>query len=348
MDVKTLLKEKKEHILDYATTFFAEKKADWNDTNEWGIDSVDRLLTFIQEGKMVRGSFVLWTAELLGREEKEALPVALAMECLQAALLAHDDIMDDDVIRRGMPTLHEQYKQFAQTRPIEQKKHFGTSMAICVGDLALFLAYELLAKTNDAQLTALFSKHIALVGLGQMQDVYWGMSETIPSQDEILRMYEQKTAVYTFSLPFMLGAKLANATPQLHEQLDALGKLMGKLFQIKDDELGLFSDDETLGKTIGIDILTGKKTLHYILLLSKITLQEKEQLRHIQQQKQFLPGDKDFINELLEKYLIQATIQQQVDDLLAQARELIGTMNVAPKGKQLLELLLLFIMERTS
>jgi geranylgeranyl diphosphate synthase type I len=348
MDVKTLLKEKKEHILTYATTFFAEKKEDWKQTNEWGPDSLNRLLTFIQEGKMVRGSFVLWTAELLGKKEEDALPVALAMECLQAALLAHDDIMDDDVLRRGMPTLHEQYAQLSQTRPIEQKKHFGVSMAICVGDLALFLAYELLAKTNDAQLIGTFSKHISLVGLGQMQDVYWGMSTIVPEAEDILRMYEQKTAVYTFSLPFLLGGQLAGANPQLQEDLDMLGKLMGKLFQIKDDELGLYSDDDTLGKTTGLDILSAKKTLHYVLLLSRMSKEEQERLLRIQQQQTFLAGDKAFVAEILVRHDIQQTIQTQVDDLLAQARKLIATMNLPTKGKELLELLLLFILERTT
>lgn len=346
MDVKALLTEKKQVITAYLKDFFAEKKSRWNRLNEWGPDVLDRLEEFMSKGKMVRGAFVLWTAQSLGAKEEDALPAAAAMEFLQAALLVHDDIMDEDELRRGLMSVHKQYRHLGFDRGLERADHFGVSMGVCVGDLALFLAYEVLARTGDATLISLFSEKSAVVGLGQMQDVYWGMSPHVPDQDAIVSMYEHKTATYTFCLPFLLGARVAKKNGELVERLDDLGKLMGKLFQIKDDELGLYGSDKELGKSIGIDLVTGKKTLHYTTLLSLASGEEQERLRTLQVSDTVSDDDFSFAHGLLEKYDVRSLVGQQVDVLLSAAESLIEGLEVPAAGKELLRSLLQYILER--
>ncbi|MCF7799050.1 polyprenyl synthetase family protein [Candidatus Woesearchaeota archaeon] len=348
MDIKTLLNKKRERILVYIDEFLEEKHEEWATINAWGPDAIKRLKVFISKGKMVRGAFVLSTAELFGVEEQDALPVAAAMEFIQAALLAHDDIMDNDAIRRGMPALHKQYELFGEEKNIPAAGHFGMSMSICLGDLAIFLAYELLAKTNNAHIIDFFSKRIAIVGLGQMQDVYWGLADIIPLQKEILSMYEHKTAMYTFCLPFTLGALVARQQGNILQQLETLGKHIGILFQIKDDELGLYGDGDVLGKSIGIDIVTGKKTIYYATLVAQATQQEKEELARIQHSGKINAQDVAFFHELLEKYDVTTSVQEITTTARTQAEELIAQLLVSIQGKETLTALLQYVLERNS
>lgn len=242
---------------------------------KWGRDATARLASFTAKGKAIRGSLALYVAETLGGGESEdALKLAAALELMQSGLLIHDDIMDRDRSRRGSPTVFYQYAADANRYGIVDAYHYGESMGICAGDIAFYIAFGMVSTldTHPKRLRRIldtFSLEYARVAAAQMADVHYGGSRDPIARKEILAVYKYKTARYTFSMPMALGAILAGADDRTVASLEDFGESLGVLFQLKDDELGMFGDPDKLGKPVGSDIREGKKTLLYAILLEE-------------------------------------------------------------------------------
>ncbi|NCO88879.1 polyprenyl synthetase family protein, partial [Candidatus Roizmanbacteria bacterium] len=195
------------------------------------------LQAFNLKGKLLRGMLVLLINKMEGGQINEkVLNVATAMELVHSGLLIHDDIMDKDLFRRGFPTIH---------------KSFGQSMAICAGDWLFCKAIELI---DDNELIKIMSVGVQQVMHGQILDVFFSETNNNPNQSTILDIYRKKTAFYSFSLPFKLGAMLQKASLKKLDILNSLGENLGLIFQIKDDEMGIFGDEKATGKPTGSDI----------------------------------------------------------------------------------------------
>jgi geranylgeranyl diphosphate synthase type I len=256
-----------------------------------GEESLERIVEFCSRGKMIRGCLVFLGAQAAGilptnqwHAVEKALPgVAAAMELFQAGLLAHDDIMDRDLTRRGAPTIHARYASEAREAGCADAAHLGEALGICLGDLCYFEAYALLERSlaglpRSGEMIGLCSSVLSDVAVAQMSDVAWGAGTSDPSEDEILAMYRGKTARYSFSLPLAAGA-LAADDPELASALSALGDGLGMLFQIRDDELGLFGSPAETGKAVGSDLREGKKTLFRSRLLGSAPDTEQDRLQ---------------------------------------------------------------------
>jgi len=120
------------------------------------------------------------------------------------------------------------------------------------------------------RLVTLLGQEIAKVGVAQMADVANGHSSRAATEEEILAVYRYKTGRYTFSLPLMLGAILAEADASIVETLSAWGELQGIVFQIRDDDLGVMGETDEIGKPAGSDISANKQTLHRLHLLDRL------------------------------------------------------------------------------
>jgi geranylgeranyl diphosphate synthase type I len=186
--------------------------------NAWGPDTAKRLLAFAVQGKMVRGGLALLGFEAHARRAapRSVVLMAAALEIVHSSLLIHDDIMDNDRLRRGARTVFAQYEDMGRKSRAADSARFGLSMGICAGDVGYFVAWDVLARlpidlTRKCSLMALVSRELAFVGLGQMQDVAFGSFPDAPARREVLALYLNKTARYTFSLPLMAGAMLAGA-----------------------------------------------------------------------------------------------------------------------------------------
>ncbi|MFP4642954.1 MAG: polyprenyl synthetase family protein [Spirochaetales bacterium] len=267
------LQKRKSTITDYLTHYLKEECHDLLSGQQFGHDMVERLLDFTLRGKMIRGSLVFLGAELYEHEESDPALVRMAavMELLQSFLLIHDDIMDRDRVRRGSPSIYAQYDEFGKSEGIDDHLHFGEAMGICAGDVAIFLATSLIADASVPDkyrnpLLAAVSREIVRVGIAQMGDVYHGVSANAVSEADVINVYRFKTGRYTFSLPLMCGAILAGASVEDQRVLGQIGEGLGIVFQIKDDEIGLFGSSDAIGKTVGSDIASDKKTLHRIAL----------------------------------------------------------------------------------
>jgi geranylgeranyl diphosphate synthase type I len=312
--IKAHFARKKERILPWLTSFL-EQEADYlckQYTPELpsGINGYltwrRRLEAFLSEGKMIRGGLVLITEEFYrGTVSSGALAAASAMELMQAGLLIHDDIMDRDILRRGALSLYHQYQLLSRERGLRDPDHSGESLGICLGDIAFFLAMQALGQTGhtameNRNMWTLISREFNLVALAQMRDVVYGASLQPVPLDDLIRLYACKTGRYTFSLPMMLGAILGGARESRLEMLSLFGEELGIVFQLKDDEIGLFGDPVETGKPADSDLAEGKQTVLMSLILKRLSGKEREKVLTILKSGSPSREDGDFVRRCAE------------------------------------------------
>jgi farnesyl diphosphate synthase len=205
-------------------------------------------------GKALRAFLVLESARMNGVKADAALMPALAIECIHAYSLVHDDLpcMDDDDLRRGQPTVHRKWNEHT---------------AVLAGDALQTLAFELLAQPDGAgpaiqvelvRSLAIAAGHSGMVG-GQMMDIAAETRETPYSLEQIKQVQHGKTgALIRWSAT--AGAVLAQADPARRQALDRYGECLGLAFQIWDDVLDIEGDAQAMGKAVGKDADRGKAT----------------------------------------------------------------------------------------
>jgi len=199
-------------------------------------------------GKRMRPALLLMACDLFGGNIDDALSPALAIEVFHNFTLMHDDIMDNAATRRGLPTVHVQ---------------FGTNAAILSGDVLIALAQESLSKMGSSfasRMIAEFANGFRMVCEGQALDKEYETRENI-SVAEYLAMIDLKTAK-VLELAGVLGA--LSGTGEYLEEIRSLAHHLGLAFQIGDDLLDLTATHAELGKTIGGDILEGKRTFLFV------------------------------------------------------------------------------------
>ena len=339
----------RERIAATLVRFFEEKKGWLARVNALGPDVGQRLLEFSLQGKMIRGCLVQVGHSLAcggagDREEPDAvLPAAAAMELFQSGLLIHDDIMDHDALRRGKPSIFRQYADAAARDRSADPPRTGEALGICAGDISYFLAFELLTRMAAGpavlrDVLALCARELSAVGIAQMQDVSWGGAAQGRTDEEILRMYTWKTGRYSFSLPLVAGALIGGAPTDVCGALERLGECFGILFQIHDDELGLFGTEEELGKPVGSDVREGKKTLFHARLMAGASPNERRRLAGIFGNPACTPDDLEYVRARARP--VRIGLKPLVAELSARARSMIENLSAKKEDRQaLIELL---------
>lgn len=213
-------------------------------------------------GKAVRPTLALLTAQAAGGELEAALPAAVAVELVHNFSLLHDDVMDGDVVRRHRPTAWAA---------------FGIGPAILAGDALLTLAFDTLAATGDVHAqTAVRILGAAVQELvdGQAADVAFESRVDVELQ-ECLDMAQGKTAAL-LGCACALGELAATGDPERVERMRAFGVSLGLAFQLVDDTLGIWGDPARTGKAIHADIVARKKSLPVVAALRSGTQAGRE------------------------------------------------------------------------
>lgn len=327
--------------------FLRAKQAD-HITGEWGDDFLQRLQTFAGGGKLLRGCLVCfgyhaWSGK---RPTKQVIGAALAIELAHSSLLIHDDIMDGDELRRGRPSMHRQYEVAAGRRRLADPLGFGLGMALSGGDVALLLAFELLGKTNGSAAQQIFIGQLLQTCGGQMQDIYLGAAGAEPGRRAIYEVMEQKTAGYTIALPLAMGAALAGQPLPVLQAVQATGRLIGIIFQIRDDELGVLGNRRQTGKPVGADIRENKKTLLRYHLMQRCTADERQKLARIFGNPAATYANIRLVQTLLRRYKISELTAKEVEGLHRDAQAHMERLTIPRTSKQALEALLAFCSER--
>ncbi len=326
---------------------------------KWAKDVFRRLKSFAVNGKLFRGSLCLAIATELKKEfpssqlPEDYLKIATSLELIHSALLIQDDIMDQDQLRRNQSTIHQQYQQLAENQNFAQTQLFGLSAAICVSDLCQFLAWELISSTRlnthiKDKLIKIISHDINQTALAQISDCEFALSPQDPTQEEILAMYLAKTGHYTFSLPMLCGAGLAGLKDKKSLGLLAkIGEKLGIIFQIKDDELGIYGETENTGKPVGNDIKENKKTIWRYYLLKSAPTAEKAKLNKLFGNKNLKPEDLNLIKQAMIDYQVKNKIDQLIEQKSQLVKKNIQQLKM-PQLNQFLENLLEFNLQRNK
>lgn len=236
-------------------------------------------------GKRLRGALLYYGyLGAGGKDKKSVLKAAAAAEIGHLFVLMHDDIVDHGTLRHNVETLNKKYAdpKYSKANPI----HFGNSMALIIGDMIYAIMNKIILEAKFDQkslLSGLLQLHKVSIttAIGQIQDISIG-NKAIVSSKEVLAMYKNKTAKYTFEGPLRIGMILAGCTDKktLTEVSDYAIPI-GISFQIQDDILGIFGNEEQLGKSIVSDIEEGKNTLLFVKALELSSSEQKKMLRAI-------------------------------------------------------------------
>lgn len=321
-------------LIPYIQDFLRSHDEAWQG-QRWGNDAVSRFSEFSVTGKLVRGSLVLLAYELFSDSSFEpALPLAAAVECMHSALLIHDDYIDLDNLRRGKPSIPQQYRQLAQEKLYPNSTHVGNALSLCLGDIGFFWGFEFLSKIHAnpevyANLIKYFAREYQVVGLGEMDDIHLGVTQEPVTEAEILTVYRYKTARYTFVMPVVLAGILADADQELIRKLEAIGEKMGVIFQIKDDELGIFGTEEQIGKPVTSDVREGKKTLYYLYGLEKAQAKDKQVLLQAFGNPELNFEDLEKVREVLKKSGAVQAVATKVATLESEVSTLVTQLNNA-------------------
>lgn len=242
-------------------------------------DMFEKLAEFtLRGGKRTRPALLYYSyIGFSGKNPEKLLPLCVACELMQSFLLIHDDIMDQSDIRRGGKTIHQ---QFSDKRP-----YSGESMAILVGNLAGYLGLRAISDVEfepmqKNQIMDLYSQICIDAGYGQALDISFETLDSL-NEEKIYTIYRYKTARYTSEFPLLSAAILANQDEKTLLCIKDIAIDLGILFQIRDDILGLFGDDETTGKQSSLDLIQGKKTLLVCKAFEKSNTQQKQHLSYV-------------------------------------------------------------------
>lgn len=348
--LEVLNKNKKDIMLKMEEEL--EKWLEENPEDRWRKDSKEKLLEMAEKGKMVRGSLIIEINNYYGGKEKEkALKAAAAVELMHTGILMHDDIIDDDTKRRGIDSFRTQYRKLGEEEGINRSQRFGDGMAISAGDIAFFLAQYIISDINSEKgksnkVMSRFASEFANVGLAELKDVYYGFSSFEPDENEITALYREKTARYTFSMPMEIGGIIAEVDEEEIEKLYNIGQKIGIIFQIKDDELGLFGDEEEIGKNKSSDLDENKKTLHRKRLLEKLNNEKARKIKHKMYEGDLNRQDKEEIISLMEELSVKDEIRNEMKEYAVEINEDLKQLEISDKGKLFLEQITNFCLER--
>ncbi len=227
-------------------------------------EPVDYILS--NGGKRLRPILVLMACDLFQPPIEKAFPAAYAVEIFHNFTLLHDDIMDESLVRRGVPSVPAK---------------FGNHTAILSGDVMLVYAYEYLSKLPASILPEVmktFNQFAREVCEGQAFDMDFETSDHVEISD-YLKMIELKTAVLIAGA-LKIGGIIGEAKAKDLLNLYEFGRNIGIAFQLQDDILDTFGDPEKFGKRIGGDIIQNKKTYLILKALELANADQKEILKH--------------------------------------------------------------------
>ncbi|MBQ9025014.1 MAG: polyprenyl synthetase family protein [Methanobrevibacter sp.] len=288
-------------------------------------------------GKMLRPALSLITAEAVGGQKENALKAGSAIELIHTFSLIHDDIMDQDDMRRGMPSVHNVW---------------GDDVAILAGDTLFSKAFEIIINSNQeltspAQInSALATVADACVKICEGQALDMGFEDRFDvSEDEYMEMIFKKTGAL-IAAATKVGAIMGGASDEVIDAMYEYGRLIGLAFQIQDDYLDIASDEETLGKPIGSDIGKGKMTIIAINGLSSAG-EDAEKLLEILKDTNNSQDDIDLAIEILTKCGAIEYARNLALDSVNKAKEVLEILPDS-SSKQVLADIADFVLERQS
>ena len=291
----------------------------------------------MRTGKRLRPALLMWGCGLFEGDIKQSEYAAAAVEVYHNWTLVHDDIIDADELRRGMPATHTELEMYARDNykiGINKLKKFGSDFAILAGDLQHAWAINLLLKSTkrgvSSNIVTALCKDLCgtlareLVS-GEALDVdfsYRNLEDVTP--EEVERMIYLKTgSLFNYSL--IAGAKIAlkidNNQDKRLQKLTEFATSAGIAFQLRDDWLGIFGNTKSLGKPLGSDICSAKPTMLILDALKNSTQNDRKKLRSFIGVPDISSEDLETIRSLVKKSGAEKNILEKCLDLRNYAKK---------------------------
>jgi geranylgeranyl diphosphate synthase type II len=284
-------------------------------------------------GKRLRPFLVLISAKAVGGNFEDVYNAAVAVEILHNFTLVHDDIMDNADKRRGFPTTHVKY---------------DLSTAILAGDNLIAIAYKQLLKDVKGDVPRLvntFTDGIIEVCEGQSYDKEFETQDEV-TVDEYRCMISKKTAALAETC-CSIGAQIGGGRDEDIEALSNYGKNLGIAFQFQDDLLDIIGDENEFGKSVGGDLVEGKKTFLFLKALEKADGKVKEDLMRVVKNKGISRDEVPYYKKIYEDLGVIEESKKEIKAYNNQALEAIEDIK-DKHAKKVMEELAHYLVDRSK
>ncbi len=281
----------------------------------------------VNGGKRLRPYMVIRSCQILKGKVSNAMPAASAVEMVHNFTLVHDDIMDNDEMRHGVPTVH---------------KKFGMPIAILAGDVLFSKAFQVITDSKlspnaTIQLVSRLAKACVDVCEGQLLDVKMAEERKIPSQAEYITMIGKKTAAL-FDVSCAMGAICATNKVKDISNLSSFGRNLGIAFQITDDLIGVMGDSKITKKPVGNDLREGKKSLPILMAIKSAKGNERKVILKAFGNSKISRNDLDKAVEVIRSLGIEENVRKQALKYAEKAEKSLGSYT-GPAKAELISLL---------
>ena len=274
-------------------------------------------------GKRFRSSLTLMATDLFSNQPLLAINEAIAIELFHNFTLIHDDIMDKAPIRRNLPAVHKKWDE---------------NIAILSGDLLYAIVNQLLSNSpsQSPTLHQIFQQTAVEVCEGQSLDMEFEKLEIISISD-YLKMIQLKTAVLV-ACSLKMGALIGGASDKDAQLLYDFGFNLGTSFQIHDDILDVFPNENNFGKQVGGDIIEKKKTILFVDFLRKASTEDKNMVNDIIDDKQL--SNNQIVSKVKDFYLkydVLKVSQESKNDFYNKSMVSLRNLSLSEEKKKIIE-----------
>ena len=315
--------------------------------NVYGLGKISPILSssikefIVRDGKRVRPA--LMVIGYLGFAKKPAPGLynsAISIELLHDFMLVHDDIIDKSLTRRGLPSMHSNFN--ALIKNTHGLKFSGQDMGIVAGDVLYSLALKafMTIKVEPSLKEKALSRFIDAAfytGCGEFIELI-NDTKSLPEVglEDIYKVYDYKTAYYTFACPLACGAILAGASKKDVDALFEYGLALGRAFQINDDILGLYGNQKKIGKSPLTDLQESKKTLLIWHAYNHSGALDKKYILKVMTKKKVITGDLNRIRQIVKNSGSLDYARNEIEKLDKKAKHLVSSSQIKDKYKKTL------------
>ncbi|MBD3314100.1 polyprenyl synthetase family protein [Candidatus Woesearchaeota archaeon] len=346
MDAIKVLGEYKKRIDSALGDFFDKKINEAEAIDSSAVEIMKNLKDFnLRGGKRIRPALMIHGYKCFSdaddKKDKDLIRFSLAAELMEGFFLIHDDVLDQDELRRGGPTFHAIYRERFND------SHFGEGVAIVAGDMQNSLANEIIAEAGSVELLKQYHKTALRTEYGWLIE---SMLTKKPidevTEEDVMKVNMYKTSAYTIEGPLIMGATLAGAGEKNIKILSDFAIPLGQAFQIQDDILGMFGDEKKLGKPVGSDIREGKVTLLIVKALEKASEEDKKELLSALGKKDITIEEIERLRKIINDCSSLDYSKRMAEEMIEKAKKALENADFRKEGKDFLEGIADFLINR--
>lgn len=288
-------------------------------------------------GKALRPILCILACNSAGGGIKQAIPAAIPLELIHNFSLIHDDIQDKDEFRHNRPTI---WALWGNPKALVA----GNNLRV-IADLTMKNLTSLgISKNKCLTLNYILTQACLEMIEGQYLDIKYE-GQTSLGTELYLEMISKKTGALIASA-IKIGASLATENKEKLRAFYQFGKLLGLVFQITDDVLGIWGNEEKTGKPVGADIIRKKNSLPIIMAVSKTTKINRQKIKDIYNKPSISKSDLNSILDIMDETKSEKYCMELAEKYYLEALSIIGNIPMSNQSRKDIEAIALFLTKR--